>query len=78
MHKEGRAVAGGWPGTLVEARARITSHLHEELSGRGMKALEPEELNQVVSATYARAKLEWFEAERRTKRIRRPATNADD
>jgi hypothetical protein len=78
INREGRVIAGGWPGTLVEARARISSHLHDELSVRRMKALEPEELEQAVNATYARAKQEWLEAERRSKRIARRAAHDDD
>ena len=69
--EEGRVIAGGWPGTLVEARARIAARLRGDLSQRGMKALEPEELDQAVNATYARAKQEWLETERRAERARR-------
>jgi hypothetical protein len=68
IHSEGRVIAGGWPGTIVEARARIASHLARELAGRRMKALGPEELEHAANATYARAKQEWLEAERRSKR----------
>ena len=70
---QGRIIRGGWPGTLVEARARISSRLHDELFKRGMKALEPEELERAVNATYARAKQEWLETERRAERVARVA-----
>ncbi len=78
INGEGRIIAGGWPGTIVEARARIANHLYSELSGRGMKALGPEELEQAANATYARAKQEWLEAERRSKQIARLAARAED
>jgi hypothetical protein len=76
--QQGRVIAGGWPGTLVEARARISSRLHDELFKRGMKALEPEELEQAVNATYARAKQEWLETERRAERAARSARRPRD
>ncbi len=78
INGEGRVIAGGWPGTIVEARARIANHLHGELAGRRMKALAPEELEQAANATYARAKQEWLEAERRSKVLARAATRTDD
>lgn len=76
--EEGRVVAGGWPGTLVEARARIAGHLNHELSKHGMKALAPEELEQAANATYARAKQEWLETERRAGRLARNARRKVD
>jgi hypothetical protein len=74
---EGRVIAGGWPGTLFEARALIAPRLHDALQKRGMKALEPEELEQAVNATYARAKQEWLAAERRAGRSPRATRDAD-
>ena len=75
---EGRIIAGGWPGTLVEARARIASHLRDQLSERSMKALDPEELAEAVNATYANAKKGWLEAERVSRRLKRPHASVDD
>ena len=65
---QGRPIVGGWPGTLVEARAQIARHLHDELFKRGMKGLEAEELEQATNMTYARAKQEWLAIERRAGR----------
>ena len=65
IKEQGRVIAGGWPGTLAEARARIATRLRDELVLHGMKALDPEELEQAVSATYVRAKQEWLGIERR-------------
>lgn len=77
INGEGRIIAGGWPGTIVEARARIASHLRSELAERRMKALAPEELERAANVTYARAKQEWHEAERRSKRTA-PSVSDDD
>jgi len=78
INGEGRVIAGGWPGTIVEARARIASHLRSELAERRMKALAPEELDRAANVTYARAKQEWHEAERRSKRTAPAAAHDDD
>ncbi len=75
---QGRIIAGGWPGTLVEARNRIARHLHDELAKRGMKGLEAEELQRAANSTYARAKQEWLEIERRAGRAAREARRARD
>jgi phosphoglycolate phosphatase-like HAD superfamily hydrolase len=75
---QGRSIAGGWPGTLVEARARIAKSLRDELTKHGFKELDPEELDHAVSATYARAKQEWFETERRADRVARFARRRGD
>jgi hypothetical protein len=67
INQEGRTIAGGWPGTIVEARARIAGHLRAALARHRMEALAPEELALAANATYARAKQEWLAAERRSR-----------
>jgi len=57
---EGRVVAGGWPGTLLEARARVHRYLNEELARRRMPELSIEELSLATNATYSQAKKEWL------------------
>jgi hypothetical protein len=57
-------VAGGWPGTIVEARVLIGHHLRVELEGRGMRGASSTELALAADATYARARLEWLGLER--------------
>ncbi len=64
---EGRPISGGWPGTIVEARARIARHLHEELARRGLPPPCREELDAATCATYACAKTQWLVIERSTK-----------
>lgn len=53
LGKEGRAVAGGWPGTLSEARARVS----QCAAGR----VTPDELDQLTRRAYDAAKREWLE-----------------
>lgn len=55
LGRDGRAVEGGWPGTLGEARARVTAH------ARSMPCLlTEEELSWVTRATYDEARRVWF------------------
>lgn len=61
--RQGRSIAGGWPGTMLEARERIARHLRERLAQARWPALTREELIAATSATYARAKKTWLEAE---------------
>jgi len=70
MKTQGRIIAGGWPGTIGEARARIARHLQDELAAAGMPALCREELDAAASATNLGAKAAWLEAER-SSRLRR-------
>jgi hypothetical protein len=60
-------VAGGWPGTIVEARALIGHHLRLELEGQGLRGASSEEVALAADATYARARLEWLGLERNTR-----------
>jgi hypothetical protein len=71
IKQQGRPIAGGWPGTIVEARARIALHLHQELATRGMPPLCQDELDVAANATYARAKEEWLGVERSSKLLLR-------
>jgi hypothetical protein len=67
MQSEGRAIEGGWPGTVVEARARVSGHLSRELARRRMAALTAEELSRATDLAYSRARRHWLELARRTK-----------
>lgn len=62
---EGRSVEGGWPGTIIEARALISRHLRIELEGRDMRQPSSEELVAAAAATYERARAAWLAIERR-------------
>lgn len=60
LRLEGRRAAGGWPGTIAEARARVVAHLAPELRRRGMIALTHLELDTATRAAYASAKRDWL------------------
>jgi hypothetical protein len=56
LRAEGREVAGGWPGTLSEAR----HFARASLARSGLGGITHEELEQVARATYARARSTWL------------------
>lgn len=62
--QEGRSIAGGWPGTLPEARALVGLEFHREVGGRALGMLCPSELSTAVSIAYERAKRDWSAAAR--------------
>jgi hypothetical protein len=74
LQSQGRTVAGGWPGTIAEARACVASRLHQELEMRGLSPLGKDELDFAANATYAHAKKHWLELERATKSAARART----
>ena len=57
LRREQRTAAGGWPGTMSEARARTTAHFRG-LSITG--ALTREELEAATRAVYQRARGRWL------------------
>jgi hypothetical protein len=60
LQREGRPAAGGWPGTLREARARVEHHLQEELDPRKIAEVTGAERELLVRRAYASARAEWF------------------
>lgn len=60
MRREGRAIAGGWPGTLPEARARVAAYFGAELARRRMPVMTTDELQIAVAATYEKARRDWL------------------
>jgi hypothetical protein len=67
IRKEGRMIAGGWPGTLLEARGRVWQQLNAELTRHRLTGLTETELTQATDDAYARAKKDWLEIVRRSK-----------
>lgn len=67
LQTEGRAVAGGWPGTVQEARYRARTHCDRELTRCGLPPLNSEELLTATAATYERAKRDWLRVVREGK-----------
>jgi hypothetical protein len=59
LRREGRPAAGGWPGTLREARARVERHLRVEAANRRMPAVTDAERELLARQAYASARAEW-------------------
>ncbi len=59
LHREGRPAAGGWPGTLREARSCVEREFARELKGQKMTAITMNERETAARATYASARVEW-------------------
>jgi hypothetical protein len=60
MRLSGRPVAGGWPGTLPEARARVVAYFGRELARRRLPLLTPDEVGWTTHTTYQKAKRDWL------------------
>lgn len=67
MRREGRVIAGGWPGTLLEARGRVWQQVNAELARHRLPVLTEGELTQATDHAYAQAKRDWLEDARRSK-----------
>jgi len=59
LHREGRAAAGGWPGTLREARSFVGSALLSNTQGRTRDTITEAERELAVRKMYASARAEW-------------------
>lgn len=67
LRGQGRAITGGWPGTMSEARAIVETSLASELARRRIAALTCDEVVWLTKITYAAARREWLSrAERDT------------
>lgn len=74
LANDGRPVEGGWPGTVVEARALVWRHLQVALSAQRLGQPTGEELAAVVAATYESARAAWQTMERRARSAARHRT----
>jgi hypothetical protein len=59
LHREGRPAAGGWPGTLREARTQVEITLPGELCHRKMPAITGVERELAARTAYSSARDEW-------------------
>jgi hypothetical protein len=59
LRREGRPAAGGWPGTLREARVRVEHHLLTEVTRRKMSAVTEAEREVAARKAYASARAQW-------------------
>jgi hypothetical protein len=62
LRRDGRAMEGGWPGTLGEARTLVLKQLVPELAKRGLSAPDSEALARASRETYAAARRAWLAA----------------
>lgn len=60
LRREGRAVTGGWPGTMSEARGRTRFHTDALLTRRALPVMTTEELTEAARVTYDSAKALWL------------------
>jgi hypothetical protein len=68
LRDQGRALDGGWPGTVSEARSKIIRELDRELGMDQVLAISHEELEVAVRTTFARARQGWLERGRQAGR----------
>jgi hypothetical protein len=59
LHREGRLAAGGWPGTLHEARTLVGHAFVGRMKGRGLAAITEQERTLAVRTAYATARTAW-------------------
>lgn len=59
LHREGRPAAGGWPGTIREARTRVEREILPEMLRRVMTPVTLEERERAARTAYASARAEW-------------------
>jgi hypothetical protein len=60
LESEHRSAAGGWPGTIAQARACARAHLSAVLAGLQLAEPSTAELEQAARLTYARARAVWL------------------
>lgn len=65
LERQGRAVAGGWPGTLSEARARVLEAVLPEVRKLGMREMSFEERELAAKILYATARRRWLSRRKR-------------
>jgi hypothetical protein len=60
LRRENRQAAGGWPGTMREARARTYAYFTNADATQRYGVLSPTELEHAVRAVYERARGQWL------------------
>ena len=61
IHRERRAAAGGWPGTMSEARALVAEHLLPALACEGIVTLTSVEREEAARRLYHSARALWLQ-----------------
>jgi len=64
LSREGRAIAGGWPGTINEARGRCGALAARALAAHSMPPLARDELGRLTRIAYDEARRLWRASDR--------------
>jgi hypothetical protein len=59
LAREGRAIEGGWPGTVSEARSLASADAARALAERSMPPLTYEELGRLATIAFSEARRAW-------------------
>ncbi len=57
---EGRPIAGGWPGTISQARARVYAYIHPIMRDRGLRLPSSSENEKTARTLYRHARDSWL------------------
>src|SRR5271155_4165875 len=60
LGSEGRSAAGGWPGTITQARSRVRAVVTAELARARCHPAAADEVDRTARAAYARAREVWL------------------
>jgi hypothetical protein len=60
LGSEGRSAAGGWPGTITQARSRVRAVVTAELARAKFQPAAADEVDRTARAAYARAREVWL------------------
>jgi hypothetical protein len=60
IHAQTRAVSGGWPGTVSEARARVAGYVLPALARQGLAGATESEREQAARCLYHSARAQWI------------------
>jgi hypothetical protein len=60
LGSEGRSAAGGWPGTITQARSRVRAVVTAELARARFQPAAADEVDRTARAAYARAREVWL------------------
>jgi hypothetical protein len=60
LGSEGRSAAGGWPGTITQARSRVRVMVTAELARARFQPAAADEVDKTARAAYARAREVWL------------------
>jgi hypothetical protein len=60
LRRQGRPIAGGWPGTMSEARSRVRHNVDAMLTKQSLPPMSHDELTEGAQLTYETARSLWF------------------